>query len=180
MPYDFDLVLMGDDHEGSKLKHDSGVERALDFVMEKESRYFIHMGDAAEAIQVDDKRYTMESQKEPITLCQYRNIEAQYSRAASRCIAWILGNHDLKLWRSGNYIKDFICHNLSIPYGGYSCNITFSDTYGKMFKGHFRHGIGTGLKSNAKDEEQKIANMKATLKSRLKDMAGDCVLMAAG
>ena len=177
---DFDLVLMGDDHEGSRLKAQSKVETVLDFILAEKHRYFIHMGDAVEAITVDDSRSYLPGTDNPIPIEQAKNVVKQYRRAADRCLLWLLGNHELKLWKFGNLTKDIICEDLNVFYGTYSCNITFDDKYGKMFKGHFRHGLGSNLISNAKDEEQRLANMKATLKMRLKRKFGDTILMAAG
>ena len=178
-PSNCDLYLMGDTHEGSKLKHNAGIEKCLDALMENKNNRAIHMGDQMEAIQIDDKRFMLDTQSNPYPLNQKDEVISQFKRAKKRFITFLLGNHEIKLWRAGNYTEK-ICTALEIPYGGYSCNITFSDKHGLMFKGHFRHGIRSRLTSNAKDEEQRIANMKATLKMNLKDMAGDCVIMAAG
>ena len=176
----FDCALWGDDQEGSKLKAQEKVNSAIDWVLSAPNRYFIHMGDALEAIMVDDKRYYKHDQEEPIPLVQAQNVVKQYYKARSKCLLWLMGNHELKLWKYGDITRDFLCPQMNVTYGGYSCNLTFDDKHGKMFKWHLRHGIGTGLMSNAKDEEQRLANMKATLKMRLKRKAGDCVVMAAG
>lgn len=177
---DFDCALWGDDQEGSKLKAQEKVNHAIDWVMSGKDRHFIHMGDALEAITVDDKRYYKHDQDEPIPLVQAQNVIAQYKKASKKCLLWLMGNHELKLWRFGDITRDILCPQMNVTYGGYSSNLAFYDKHGSMFKWHLRHGIGTGLMSNAKDEEQRTANMKATLKMRLKRKAGDCVLMAAG
>ncbi len=180
VPSNFDVALLGDNHKGSKLEYTKALDSCLDWVMSEHDRYYIHMGDALEAITVDDKRYQMETQTVPIPLIQARSVIWQFAKTSTRCLGWLLGNHELKLWRFGNLVQDIICDGMGVNYGGFSCAITFNDNYGKMFKGHFRHGIGTALASNAKDEEQRIANMKATLKMRLKRKAGDCIIMATG
>ena len=179
IPSNCDLVLMGDDHEGSKLKHQLGVEKCLDFVMAERYRRLIHMGDAMEAVQIDDKRYMENTQDDAHPRNQEDAVKKQYKRVSKRTVTRLLGNHCLKLWRHGNYVEK-ICAEHGIPYGGYACNITFSDKHGLMFKGHFRHGIRGTLTSNAKDDGQRIANLKASFKMKMQDFAGDCVLMAAG
>ena len=69
---------------------------------------------------------------------------------------------------------------IGCPYGTYTARVTIQSESGPMFRMFLTHGIGCNLKSNAKDYEQQVANMKATLKARLANKSGDCSLMACG
>ena len=116
IPSNCDLVLMGDDHEGSKLKHQLGVEKCLDFVMAERYRRLIHMGDAMEAVQIDDKRYMENTQDDAHPRNQEDAVKKQYKRVSKRTVTRLLGNHCLKLWRHGNYVEK-ICaeHGIKTP-----------------------------------------------------------------
>ena len=83
------------------------------------------------------------------------------------------------MWAVSNPTKQ-ICSELKVPYGSYSCRISFQDKRGNLlFKGFFAHGRKQ-ISSTADDPRRREENMRLILKRHLKDLAGDCVLMAKG
>lgn len=179
VPENYELILMGDTHEGSSLQHRGGLQECLDYVMEAKNRFLVHLGDEVEAIMTDDPRYDPDTCKTHTPAAQKKAVIAQFRPIAPRILAWMWGNHPQKLYRYGNITQE-ICEELKIPYGTWSAKVTFRDDKGIQFKGFFAHGFRGGLASAAKDHDQKQANLKASLKQKLKEKAGDCILMGCG
>jgi hypothetical protein len=99
---------------------------------------------------------------------------------ASKGIAILMGNHEFGLQKSGDWAKH-IADGCGVPYGTYSCKITYRDdeTDQIYFKHYATHGYGT-MNHQAGDEEQRLANMKVKLKRMLRFKASDCYLMSMG
>lgn len=180
IPSNCEIMLIGDTHEGSNCCHHSGIEESLDWVMEKKNRYFIHMGDEIEAICSDDKRYQFEAGENPIPLRQAFSVVEQFERAKRRGIVWLYGNHPECLRRFGNLTRDVVCRELGIEYGTWSCKVKLTCGGKQVFKMFLAHGFRGSLNSNAKDEEQRKANLMAGLKRKLYAKASDCLVMAMG
>jgi hypothetical protein len=90
------------------------------------------------------------------------------------------GNHEMKLHRIGDF-AEYICKGLNIPKGGYTTRITLTNDGKKLFTLFAWHGPARGMiSSNAKDYEQRQANLKAALKMRMKYKQGDCAVMLMG
>ena len=177
----FDIVLPGDTHEGSVTYHEKGVADLINYIKAEPNRYWAHMGDWVEAITTDDSRYAWNKEECPIPLKQAKAATAVFSEIAPKCFCGLIGNHELKLHRFGNLVKDEICDKLKIPYGGYMAHVDVKHAGKKLFSMMLWHGPTKGsLASNAKDYEQRIANMKASLKMKLKYMFSDCAIQACG
>lgn len=180
-PMDFDLIDHGDTHIGDALIHSKGLERLVSYILAEPYRYWIHKGDWIEAITTDDKRYneeTAEAQKMATPLKQRDEAIRLYKPIADRGLVGLFGNHEAKLHRFGN-LADDICKGLNIQYGTYSCRVIFKHGRKRLFNAFFTHGRWA-FNSNAKDYEQKQANIKAALKMKLKYMMGDCAIMSCG
>jgi hypothetical protein len=176
----FDIVLAGDTHEGSVTYHKKGVDQLVDYLKEPH-RFWVHMGDWVEAITTDDKRYAWNKTECPIPIKQAQSAVETFSPVASTCICGLIGNHELKLHRFGNLVQDIICKELNIQYGSYMAHVDIKHAGKKLFSMHLWHGPTKGsLASNAKDQEQRIANMKASLKMKLKYFFSDCAIHACG
>lgn len=181
MPDTFDLYLLGDSHEGNRAQHTNGVENAIHEIADSPSAFFVHMGDECDAVASDDKRYKHETTSQPIPLQQAIAVAKQFEPAKRKCVAWLNGNHNEKLARMGNLTRDVVCAKLGVPYGSWTCKLRLDDSRGRqMFKLYLTHGFRGTFTSNAKDHEQRIANMKAALKMRLSNKACDCLIMAMG
>lgn len=179
VPSDFELILLGDTHDGTILQHRDGLKQVIDYIASKRNVYWGHMGDEVEAIMVDDKRYDPETVSEAIPMRQRDNVIKDFKPIAKKCLWWLWGNHPQKLYRFGNITLD-ICEALGIEYGTWTTKVSFNDKHGQMFKAFLCHGVRGRMVSNAKDYEQRQANLKASLKQKLKEKAADCVLMGMG
>jgi predicted phosphodiesterase len=180
IPANCQIMLISDTHEGSNMCHREGIERALDWVMAKRNRYFVHLGDEIDAICSDDKRYQYEEGEDPIPLRQAFAVVEQFTRVRHRGLVWLYGNHPEKLQRFGNLTRDIICRQLGIPYGTWTCKLRLMCGDKQVLKMFLAHGFRGNLSSNAKDEEQRRANLMAGLKRKLVAKAGDCLIMAMG
>jgi len=187
LPSSHELIPGGDEHSGSILSYTEGIETMYDYILADPNRYHVKLGDRIEAIAVDDKRFSPGNTKGdriPIPLQQMESAVEQDSRIATRLIAALIGNHELKHQKFGNLTETY-CKNMSILakrqvfYGTYTCIINVHDHYGLMYRLWLAHGFGC-LQSNAKDYEQRQANMKAQLKNKLRYKAGDCLVMGMG
>jgi hypothetical protein len=177
VPSDHEIVLMGDEHSGNLLSYEDGIKEVHDYILSAGNRFVVKMGDRIDAIASDDKRYDLTA-KEPIPLQQAKQAIKDDLCVADRTLVRLQGNHEMKLWRFGD-LAAFIAEQLKQPYGTYSCVLEVSDQFGPMYRIWLSHGFRT-VNSNAKDWEQRIANMKASLKMKMKYKAGDCLVMAMG
>ena len=177
MPSSFDLALIGDTHFGSSLIHEEGVDLAVEWLRRK-THFGFHMGDWIEAILVDDPRFQADSTCIIGADKQRDYAIKKFYSVRSHLLGGLLGNHELKLLRYGNPVKD-ICKALKIAYGTYVSVVRLYDKHGYLFSLYLGHGWRS-ISSNAKDFEQRQANMKAALKMQLKYKAGDCLVMGIG
>jgi hypothetical protein len=138
------------------------------------------MGDAIEGYWIDDPRYTPATLKAD-PLAQQKSIEKILENPAKykRLITLMYGNHEHALLRKVGNITRSTCEHLNIPYGGFTCVVSFADKFGTQFKGFFTHGRKL-IRSIADDPLRRIANEKLQLKQHLKNKAGDCLIMAKG
>lgn len=180
IPKSCEIALIGDTHEGNIMVHRRGLERFSEWMKEKNNRYFCHMGDEVEAITSDDNRYEYEKEGEPIPLRQAQAVVEQFRPIRGRGLVWLYGNHPEQLRRFGNLTRDVVCKQLGIPYGTWTCKLRLFTDSGQVCKLFLTHGFRGTLSSNAKDEEQRRANMAAALKRRLSTKASDCLVMAMG
>jgi hypothetical protein len=179
VPDSFDLVLFGDTHEGTLLRDTKGVQKCIDSVSSSSMPcYAIHMGDAIEAIKPDDPRYDPKLCTNKVPLEQAEEIIDQLKPIKGNLITMLLGNHEMKLHLYGN-ITEHICRGLDIPYGTYSCKISFQFDNGEFMKVFCHHGFGS-INSYAKSPLQRQTTMQEALKRKLAFKAGDCKIMAMG
>jgi hypothetical protein len=180
LPSDCEIALTGDEHEGSPNFVREVPEHVIDWLREKPTtRRFAHMGDAIEAIGVRDKRFEINAATS-LPIEQAQAVVERWTPVSGQCLAWLTGNHEWKLNDiSQGLTKNLICKPMGVPYGTWTTKVKCVTPAGS-FKIYLCHGIGGRIKSNAKDYDQRLANMKATIKMRLKEMAGDAILMAFG
>ena len=179
MPDSFNLVLMGDTHEGAAAQHRSGLLETIAYIHDTPNTFGAHLGDWLEAITVDDKRYTVEETTEPIPLMQAYGAADAFRPIKDKMLAALWGNHEKTLQKYGNLVQHVICRELGIPYGGYLAKVELRHKGRQMFRLLLWHGSGS-LTSKAKDPEQRRANKLAALKLKLYPLAADCAVMAMG
>lgn len=183
LPPDHDLILASDFHEGTILRETRGLYEMRDKVEKNKNTFLAFGGDAVEAISVDDKRYSRDTEdpKTPTPIKQYRAIKEFFKPIARKTVFALLGNHDwMMAVRYGNYLQTELCPDLGIPYGTYSAKMSVRDKSGKqMYKLFYTHGAKS-ISSVADDPIRREANMLLQLKRRLQMKAGDCEVMAMG
>ena len=177
------VYLISDTHEGTIYKHKSGIKRMIKEVLKDPRAYVMHLGDLAEAITIDDKRYCMDTvdPNSSLPLLQYQEVIKELMPIKHRLWLAMEGNHDAKIaGKYGNFVRDMVCKELGIPYGTYTCKVHVKDTKGKlMYKIYAAHGRRM-VGSNADDPTRRIANEKLQLKRHLSPMASDCAVMCKG
>ena len=188
MPYDFNLFLFGDDHEGTILRNDAGWNTLCEMMnseyegLSAKRNWGIHHGDFIEAITVDDYRFDLLTTKEAFVLRQLSESKKNFWPIRRKLIAILDGNHPFALQKFGQITKYFCEEHLKMPeiYGTWSCHITYVNHKDEvMFKQFATHGNGT-INSYAGDIEQQLANLKVILKRRLKNKFGDVLLASMG
>lgn len=180
LPLNCEIMCLGDTHIGSVLHYRKGLEKVIDYIAADPSRYWLHMGDMIEAIRTDDPRFDAGTVSEPIPMRQAADVISVFSRIADRGIVMLDGNHELKLHRYGS-LGQYMADSLGIQYGTYSSVVSFMHDGSLLFRGFFWHGPASGsINSHAKDYEQRMANMRAAMKMRMKYKMGDCAVMMMG
>ena len=183
MPKNYNLFLFGDDHIGARLRHEKGFLKLCRMLHSEyngcKKNYGIHFGDFIEAITIDDPRYSDFDTLQASILAQMEAARRIYRPIADDMLLMLDGNHPFKLHKIGK-ITATVCHNLGIDFGTYSCKASFHNKDGSLqFKGFFTHGSGS-ISSIADDPERRYLNWRLALKRKLRDQAGDCLLMAMG
>ena len=183
LPPDHEIILFGDTHEGSILKHKKGVRQLVEYVRDTKNCYAVHMGDLVESIAIDDFRYDRLTTDpgSPVSLNQYMKAAKELEPIKDKLMVMMQGNHDWKcISKHGDFVKDLVCEQLGVPYGTYECWLHIQNGKGRdEYKIFLAHGAGV-LNSNAKDPIQRRGNQEAALKNKLYPEAGDCVIMAMG
>lgn len=189
IPRNHDLYLLGDSHEGNSAQYERGLRNTIAEILGNDRAFFTYLGDACETTTIDSKYYDPSNlKKDPETgmlptvpYVQARTVAEQFSPIASKCVAWLDGNHDrraMKYLHLSHAILERM--NLLDAYGGYTCKLSVKDLEGKlMYKVFLFHGR-TMAQSRAGSEKQKRANQEASLQRMLAPLAGDCVIMACG
>lgn len=180
LPKTHRIYFISDFHEGTILQDTKGLKQTIERIKNDPLGRVVIGGDLAEAITIDDPRYSAETvdSKSSVPLLQYRSVIEKLRPIASKILCILAGNHDWKIFnKSGNLVRDYVCHELNVPYGTYSVKITVANNNDKpMYKFFYTHGNGS-LNSTAPDPVMRLANMRRMLKNKLQYKFADCVLM---
>jgi predicted phosphodiesterase len=182
LPASCEIIVGSCTHIGSMMAHVSGIENMVNYIASGRNRFFIHLGDWIEAIKVDDKRYNQppagkKELENSIPLQQAREAVRIFKPIKKRIIVGLWGNHERYLANYGNLVDEIITKELNVPYGTEVCRIIFTNKHKPFFNIFAMHGRKL-FTSNAKDFEQRQANMKASMKLYLQE--GDCAIMVCG
>lgn len=176
------IYLISDFHEGTILQDKKGLEETIIQIASEKNSWAIIGGDLAEAIMIDDKRYHREAidRRAEVPLLQYQNCVELLRPIQKKIIAIMVGNHDWKLLsRMGNMVRDFVCKELDVPYGTYSCKTALTHKGKSLYKIFYTHGSGL-IHTTADDPTRRLSNMLLSLKRKLQHKAADCLVMAMG
>lgn len=185
VPRNFNVFFLGDQHVGSKLHYDKGLDRLISMVRRPyakcKTNYIIGMGDYIEAIDTSDKRF--ESSSTNLDLIRpARQMEFFTKKVAPIAKLWLValkGNHEFTLDRYYDYVGHGLCRELDIPYGGVESVVTFYNRGNEMLKFYVHHGAG-GIRSVADSPERNKTNRLLGLKRKLSPQFGDSDLMGMG
>lgn len=179
---DCNIFLIGDTHEGARLFDSDGWDAFVEMMHSPYegcvNNYYVDHGDSIEGIHVDDRRFGIDETTESRTLLQMDEAVKRRKQIANKCVCWLTGNHEYKLHKFGD-ITERMARDLGVPYGTYSCKITYRQNGKILLKHYATHGFGT-MQHMAGDEEQRVANMRVKLKRLLRFKAADCYLMSMG
>jgi len=180
----FNLFLLGDDHEGNTLRHDDGWGQMLGMVLSEydgippNRNRVIHHGDIMECITRTDKRYSPETTK-GLPLEQFKAAKYNLGPIAGNIDALLQANHDHRLDEYGRFVME-LCEDLDIPFGTWSCHLNWRDSKDRLlFNTYHTHGRRM-ITSSADDPDRQLTNMNLTLKRQLKFKFGDCAIMCKG
>jgi hypothetical protein len=183
VPKNFNIFLIGDVHIGTLLHYNSGFAKCLEMLGRPYQgaghNVAIGMGDYLEAIDHTDKRFDLDTvDKKAIRPDEQREyFEDKIKPHAKKFATLLYGNHEDTLLKYHDYVRS-ICKSLTIPYGTYTAVVAFHHD-GKEIKGYFTHGRGN-ISSISPDPVRKLAQLKFTLKRKLQEMAGNCIISAMG
>jgi hypothetical protein len=184
MPKDYVLIDSSDYHYGSLNCSRDKIKEMVEMVATKKNYFLINKGDSIEAILPNDKRYAscgMDIKENLLTPIQQADaVVSDFAPIKNKILAWGFGNHEYKLLNTMDFGR-YIAAQLSVPYGTYAYKFSALDNKNNiMHKMFFTHGYGN-INSSAKDDIQKLANKKASLKGKLcKSGFGDCIYMSCG
>jgi len=181
VPLDFNLFLVGDKHDGSIMSHTSGWNKMCDMVLKNKHNYVVDHGDMIEAIAIDDKRFDIELVRDIEDSQLTRQIKiATFRREPikDRIITILKGNHEHKIIRYGNAVKD-VCEKLDIKYGTASAVIEYVNEGKLLFKHYCHHGFGS-IRSIAHPTKRRLTNRKISLMQKFDSKFGDCLLNSMG
>ena len=190
VPDDFNLFMIGCDHEGSRLRSKKGFDKMINMVKSEYEgvlshyNYVIHHGDFMDAITYLDRRFDTKSQRETDLVKQLDNSIENLLPIKDNLITVCESNHLFKV-RATSMFTERLCEKLKkegskVEYGTQMVKIKFIDVNGKQMLNTF-HLHGQKAVSSSVDEiERRKINMKLTVKRQLREKCGDAVLMSKG
>jgi hypothetical protein len=120
------LLGLGDVHFGNPGCDVPYFEKHIDWVADHPDTYMIGMGDMADCIEKQDKRFSWDgiSKEFPTPQSQFRYLEEILKPIKDRIIVLLDGNHEIAYWNkfSHNY-TDGLAYALGVPYSGIDCYI---------------------------------------------------------
>jgi hypothetical protein len=182
MPANYELIDAGDLHALVANTNEDGIREMIAYVKQKpRSRFLWLKGDLIDAITYRDKRFSLKcfKYKEVTTPQEQADWMLEVLRPIAKQILGIqLGNHEMELFPVIDFLK-YWCDNLDVPWAGYAAKFVHLKDGEPQWKAYLTHGNGS-LRSKAKDPIQRLANQKASLKDKLKDLTSDCIYMSMG
>jgi UDP-2,3-diacylglucosamine pyrophosphatase LpxH len=189
---DHNINFSGDWHEGTRLQDRGAIDATIDDAL-KSGSFFIGMGDLAESIAVDDKRYQRELHKSSVVE-QYQVVKELIEKVKDQTILHLMGNHDWTLSRRYGNQLEAICSDIGVKFGDYTSAICVyadpekpispkhnNDLDEKYFlyKIYVTHGFGT-ITSRIDSTSERIHSMNRALRRKLFLKMSDCLVMAMG
>jgi len=180
LPATHNIVVSGDFHIGSLLTSGESIDEMVEYIRKTPKTYFAGVGDYIEAIAVDDYRFDMRTTKEYDPFHQANDVVDKLRPIKKKILALGTGNHEWKLVRFGDIVREFICDKLQVPYGTYEYVLVIKDEDGNfMYKIFVSHGFRS-ISSGAGLRRQRRGNEEVQIEKRLREKMGDCLIMCMG
>jgi len=167
IPSTYDLYCWGDTHVGNPGLHEEAILHFRRYIKAKKNRFFVHLGDACEAITLSDKRYELDMHmgRAGRVMDQIREVVDWFNPIADRGLCFLEGNHEHKLHNTIK-ITDEICRELNMDNGTYTAKLVLND-----IKGLIWHGAGI-VNPRAGDKRQIETNKQIAIKRKLRWLPG--------
>jgi hypothetical protein len=187
VPLNFNIFQISCTHWGSKFHHHGGWRNLIEMMnkpyggIPASANYLIHHGDAIEAIEISDKRWSLQGCEPGGVIPQLDNCVEMLEPIKKKIITLLQGNHEQHLEARYGNITSWVSKELEVPYGTYTAVITYvSKKDGSLlFKQFATHGFGM-IHSSADDIKRRNSNRELSLKRKLKNKLGDAFLMTMG
>ncbi len=126
IPETFNIFPIGDIHAGSINCSENHIQQKVKEIQEAPNSYWVGMGDYADCILKDDKRFDIAGlapwvKKDNILETQRQMLRELLLPIAPQCLGLLTGNHEESIHLHNQY--DFtrnLCDDLGVPYSGYS------------------------------------------------------------
>ena len=141
------VYVMSDTHVEHPNTNLKLLKSHIDLIKNSECSW-IHLGDWVDAIAADDRRSSVEDDRDPV-MEAYFKCENMFTPIKDKCIATLRGNHGSK-WskREGDMIR-IMAKRWGVNYLGY-CGFVTVKLKNKSYKIWLHHGAGGGRKRGAK------------------------------
>lgn len=144
MPDKFKIYLLSCIHIGSSLHHEGAFKDVIDKIATEKNSYVDFLGDNIEAFGVDDPRFDLATRDKnnPLPLQQANTFIDRVEPIKKKILSIKFGNHEYKYFnRFGDIVKDVMCKQLKVRYGGFSSVFLLKDDKGKLrFELYTTHG----------------------------------------
>lgn len=125
-PETFRIHTIGDIHAGSINCSENHIQQRVKEIQETPNTYWVGMGDYADCILKDDKRFDIAGlapwvKKDNILETQRKWLRDLFEPVKDKCLGLCTGNHEESIHL--HYQYDFtrnLCEDLGVPYAGYS------------------------------------------------------------
>ena len=160
-PDDFYIYPIGDIHAGSIHCAEDEIRRKVDEIRKQKNALWIGMGDYADCITSNDKRWSSYGLAEwvledDIIDSQRSWLKKLFNPIKGKCIGLLTGNHEETIHdRHQDAITRHLCEDLEVPFLGYSCfvDLHFSrinSSSRTLVQIHAFHGAGAAASDGGK------------------------------
>ncbi len=157
----FHIYPIGDIHKGSIHCEEHAIENKIQEIRQTPNSYVIGMGDYADCIRKDDKRFDIVGhpdwvKKDNIIESQRQEVVKLFRPVQKQILCLLTGNHEETIHlRDQDNIAKNICSDLGVKYAGYSCYLvlTFdrkSSSESHSVIVHAWHGAGAAQTEGAR------------------------------
>lgn len=159
----FKIYALGDCHAGTIHCVEDDLRRKVQEIAHDPNSFWIGMGDYAEWITPNDKRFDPDQKSiapwvetDNIAHCQTEWISKLFTPIRKKCIGLLYGNHEnsIRIFNHDNVQKN-LCEELGVDNLGYSCFLRLffkrdNSNESHLVTGAFTHGASGAITEGAK------------------------------